>query len=147
MRITQDNVDPAGALKGNDGADVDQNNVAEEGDDVRADIEIISTGSGNDVINAEFPAANAVAADNTFNGGSNNDTIRGGVGEDRLNGQAGNDILYGGQGSDQMYGEAGADDFHALDTFWSDYIDGGFDADVDEVKNSDAFDEQVRIPN
>jgi Ca2+-binding RTX toxin-like protein len=143
-RITQDNVDPAGACRGNDGADVDQNNVAEECDDLRADNEQISTGSGNDLISANFGAANLLGADNVFRGNDNNDVLHGGVGEDSLHGGNGNDNLTGGTGYDELYGDTGADIFAAIDGFF-DYLDGGFDS-VTDTQTSDPFDEKVRFP-
>ena len=144
MRITQDNVDPdgAGPLKGNDGADADLNNVAEEGDDVRADVENLSTGSGNDLISAGFAAANALGLDNTFRGYLGNDVIHGGNGEDTLYGSTGDDNLTGGAGGDALYGESGADVLSALDGYF-DYLDGGSDNDT---QTSDAFDQKINFP-
>jgi Ca2+-binding RTX toxin-like protein len=146
--IRQDNVVQPAPSKGNDGADGDQNGVAEEGDDVRADVEDVYTGSGNDLISANFAAANTVGANNLFDAGSNNDTIHGGVGEDQLEGGAGNDSLTGGIGEDKLYGEAGADRLFGLDTFYWDYLDGGSEVDTASAPNgsADAFDEKVNIP-
>ena len=101
VRILLDNI-PVAGVKGNDGADVDQNGVAEEGDDVRADVEVIYTGSGNDLLNANLLAANNAGAENNLEGGLNNDRIEGGTGDDRLRGSVGNDELIGGNGEDLM---------------------------------------------
>jgi Ca2+-binding RTX toxin-like protein len=64
-----------------------------EGDDVKATIEVVLGGSGNDHLT----------------GGSGNDELHGGPGSDVLRGGAGNDTLIGGTGDDELYGEAGDD--------------------------------------
>ena len=94
-RIILDNAVGTGICagqKGNDGADVDQNGVAEECDDVKADNEEITTGSGDDRIDVNTAAANGVGLANSFYGGENNDTMLGGAGDDYLFGDTGADI-------------------------------------------------------
>jgi Ca2+-binding RTX toxin-like protein len=120
----------------NDGADADANGVAEERDNVRADIERLVSGSGNDVLLADTAAANTTALDNDFDGGGGNDTLRGGEGEDTLKGVSGNDTIDGGAGGDELNGGPGADALHARDG-WNDLVDGGADggdtAEVDAI--------------
>jgi Ca2+-binding RTX toxin-like protein len=149
-RISLDNsADPdgAGPLKGNDGADVDANGIAEEGDQVDATNENIFTGTGNDRIDANFAVPNSVGLANHFDGGLGNDVLLGGAGDDQLFGDAGNDDLTGHAGHDDMYGEGGADIFRSLDGYF-DYLHGGFDSGaIDTVPSSDAFDEKYVIPN
>jgi len=78
-----------------------------EGDNVKADIEIVKGGAGNDAISAG--AGNTAV---TLFGGAGNDTLAGGVGNDTLNGGDGNDTLIGGLGTDTLKGEAGDDTFN-----------------------------------
>src|SRR5688500_1982821 len=82
--------------------------------DVRANIEYVIGGSGNDVIVASQTYGYPV----TLRGGAGNDTLRGGAqgdsllgedGADSLDGNAGNDTLRGGFGADSMYGGTGDD--------------------------------------
>ena len=138
MRISLDNV-------ANDGADADISGTAEEVDNVKADVEEIRTGSGNDVINADTPAANAAGLDNDIDGGQGNDTIRGGTGEDTLYGWDGADTLVGGLGEDVMYGGAQKDTFTAADGYF-DRIDGGYGDGINDVGTFDAFDEKTYFP-
>lgn len=96
---------------------------ADEGDDVRPDVEILEGGSGNDVIT----------------GNAGNNTLLGGLGDDTLIGGAGDDVLMGQGGSDLLMGEGGNDVFLAVDGGTRDRINGGrgydfaesdFDVDV-----------------
>jgi Ca2+-binding RTX toxin-like protein len=112
--------------------------LAGETDNVRVDVENLYTGSGNDTIGSS-PATNA------FFPGAGNDIVSGGGGNDNLNTGPGDDTLTGGDGEDNMYGAAGADHFHSLDGS-TDFVDGGFDADVDVVTASDPFDQLSNIP-
>ena len=131
IKVTLDNV-------ANDGA-------ASEADNVRADVEDVVGGAGDDVLNANSTAANVVGAGNELSGGLGADTISAGAGEDVLSGGPGADTLTGGAGEDQLLGGTGADKFVALDTFW-DSLDGGSDSDTDVVTNADTFDDRMRIP-
>jgi Ca2+-binding RTX toxin-like protein len=70
--------------------------------DTLVDIENVSTGSGNDLINGS-------SADNVITAGAGNDTLYGLAGDDTLFGEDGNDQLYGGDGDDSLYGGAGTD--------------------------------------
>ena len=73
-----------------DGAN-DGDRAAGERDDVRADVEEVRGGSGNDVLTGD---ANA----NVLDGNGGNDTLLGMGGNDTLQGDAGNDVFDGGAG-------------------------------------------------
>jgi Ca2+-binding RTX toxin-like protein len=129
---------------------IDLDNVADdgiagEGDNVRADIEQINTGLGNDTINIATVAANALAADNTVTSGGGNDTVKTGGGEDVVYGGTGNDDITGGAGEDSAFGEDGADVFRMQDGFF-DHIDGGANDAVTDTGTFDAYDEKVNFP-
>jgi Ca2+-binding RTX toxin-like protein len=83
-----------------------------EGDDVKATIEVVLGGSGND----------------NLTGGSSSDELHGGPGSDVLRGGAGNDTLIGGPGNDELYGEAG-----------DDYIDEASGSDASYLASFSAF--------
>jgi Ca2+-binding RTX toxin-like protein len=119
--------------------------LAGEGDNVRADIERIDSGSGNDTINIATAAANAVAANNEVYGAGGNDIIKSGLGEDLVYGGLGNDDITGGAGEDFAYGEAGADVFRMLDGYF-DHIDGGASDGVNDTGTFDSYDEKVNFP-
>jgi Ca2+-binding RTX toxin-like protein len=68
---------------------------AGEKDNVKADVEIVLGGIGND----------------TIIGSANNDELHGGPGNDTISGGAGNDTLSGDSGNDTLNGEAGDDTF------------------------------------
>jgi Ca2+-binding RTX toxin-like protein len=107
----------------NDGA-------AGEGDNVRSDVENVTTGSGNDVVTGS-------AADNVLVSGDGDDTVNGGGGDD---------VIHGGFGIDRTFGQDGDDFFtsrsgnsEGTDPADADLIDGGggFDyAQEDLVDNS-----------
>jgi Ca2+-binding RTX toxin-like protein len=97
---------------------------APEGDTVRATVERITTGAGNDTIVGS-------GLENRLLGGDGEDDISGGSGPDHIDGGAGDDLLRGNQGGDTITG--GAD----LDTAsYSEYsapvavdLDGGLNFD------------------
>jgi Ca2+-binding RTX toxin-like protein len=68
-----------------------------------ADVEIVTGGSGNDVLRGHPTSGD------TLNGGPGNDTLSGLGGTDLLNGGPGDDILAGGAGNDALNGEDGTD--------------------------------------
>jgi Ca2+-binding RTX toxin-like protein len=72
-----------------------------EKDNVKGDVEIVISGSGNDTITGS-PAADII------HGGPGNDTISGGAGNDTITGDSGNDILNGEVGDDTFV-EGGVD--------------------------------------
>jgi Ca2+-binding RTX toxin-like protein len=75
---------------------------AGEGDNVKADVENVTTGSGADNIVGS-------AAANVLTGGVGDDTLAGGSGNDTLSGGAGGDVFDGGFGADVMSGGDGND--------------------------------------
>ena len=84
----------------NDGADPNANAITDECDDVFFTTENAITGSGNDILSADYLNNQS---DNEFTGGDGNDQLEGG---------AGNDVFHEGSaanGSDAMEGDAGAD--------------------------------------
>jgi len=114
---------------------VSLNNVADdgapgEGDNVKADVEDITTGSGDDVIVGS-------AAANEFSTGAGHDRIVGGDGSDWLNGGRGRDNLNGSPGIDSIYGEGGADTITSQDKH-PDQVDCG--SSVDSL-NRDGLDD------
>jgi Ca2+-binding RTX toxin-like protein len=79
-----------------------------ETDNIQADTEKITGGSGDD----------AITGDNgrdTLTGGNGDDSINGGGGNDTISGGGGNDILTGGGGKDILSGSTGNDTFHTSD--------------------------------
>ena len=118
---------------------------AGENDNIRADIERIDLGAGNDTINIATGAANTAAADNEVYGGGGNDTIKTGPGEDYVEGGLGNDTITGGEGEDRAFGLAGADRFLMMDGFF-DHVDGGAGDGVNDTGQFDSFDERLNFP-
>ena len=93
-----------------------------ENDDVRADIEIMQGGRGNDVI-----VGSGVA--NALDGFIGNDTIRGAGGPDDLTGNDDDDVLRGGAGDDELDGDDGAD--RLFGEAGDDLFDDGFGSGTD----------------
>ena len=94
-----------------------------KGDNVRADVENILGGPGNDVLYGS-PEANVL----TGNGG--NDHLIGQAGADILNGGDGNDSLFGLTGADVFSGGNGDDALDAYDGATTDRISCGAGRDV-----------------
>jgi Ca2+-binding RTX toxin-like protein len=84
---------------------------ATEGDNVFANVENLTGGSNNDVINGSGVNNTIVgnAGDDTINAGGGNDTAFGSGGDDTVNGNDGNDALFGGLGVDSVNGGLGDD--------------------------------------
>jgi Ca2+-binding RTX toxin-like protein len=76
---------------------------AEGGPLASADVEVVTGGSGNDVLRGH------PSSGDTLNGGAGNDTLSGLGGTDVLNGGTGDDILAGGAGNDALNGDDGSD--------------------------------------
>jgi Ca2+-binding RTX toxin-like protein len=76
---------------------VDPSTLVAELDNVRADIENVIGGGGDDQITGN-------AANNILSGGGGDDMLFGGHGRDVLNGNWGNDRLIGGRGADLLIG-------------------------------------------
>lgn len=82
-----------------------------EGDDVRADVERVWGGPGDDVLSTSVTGAvqlRGLSGHDQLTGGSNTDLLEGGGGNDRLRGRIGRDALKCGAGSDG-YDVLGAD--------------------------------------
>jgi Ca2+-binding RTX toxin-like protein len=88
----------------------DGDDAAVEKDNVKPDVEIVISGSGDDIVT----------------GSPNADTLHGGPGDDVINGGAGNDTLTGDSGNDTLNGEAGNDTF----------AEGGVDAEYTTTENA-----------
>lgn len=84
--------------------DVADDGQAGEGDNIRADVEEIIGGAGNDVLTGNAGA-------NRLVGRGGQDTLQGLAGNDRLIGGDGNDLLVGSDGDDDLDGQAGTDSF------------------------------------
>ncbi|HTQ04387.1 MAG TPA: calcium-binding protein [Polyangiaceae bacterium] len=80
-----------------------------EKDNIKADVEIVIGGSGND----------------TITGSANADIIHGGPGDDVINAGGGNDTITGDSGNDTLNGEAGDDTF----------VEGGVDPEYTVAEN------------
>ncbi len=119
--------------------------VAGEGDNIRADIDRIDSGTGNDTINIALGASITAANDNEVYGAGGNDTIKTGPGEDYVEGGLGNDTITGGEGEDRAFGAAGADRFLMADGFF-DHVDGGAGDGVNDTGTFDTIDERLNFP-
>jgi Ca2+-binding RTX toxin-like protein len=92
---------------------VDTDGVADDGeagenDNVQADVERITGGTGDDEITGD-------TGGDTLLGGGGADLLTGGGGNDTLSGNAGNDELVGGAGKDTLFGSTGNDLLKARD--------------------------------
>ncbi len=101
---------------------------------VGVDVDVINTGSANDIIDAGAGAdvVNAGGGNDTVYGGSGNDQIDGGSGNDLLFGGSGNDTVDGGSGNDIIYGDGyeTAAAFAASTAVGDDKIEGGSGNDI-----------------
>ncbi|MBC8106790.1 MAG: hypothetical protein H7Z14_09395 [Anaerolineae bacterium] len=109
---------------------------ANERDNIRADVEGIASGSGNDMI-VGWKFADVIlggAGDDSIRGDDGPDTINGDDGDDVIEGNGNNDRLSGGNGDDYLdagdgrnllYGNAGDDRFDASNGNTDDALDGG----------------------
>ncbi len=121
---TGDTVDysaAVGAVAVTIGAGADDGELG-EADDVKATVENVTGGPGNDSItgsSANNRLSGGVDPDPTANDGdTGDDTLIGGAGDDTLNGFDGDDDLFGEDGADTLNGGLGAD-----------VLDGGLGAD------------------
>ncbi len=83
----------------NDGADANNNGVAEEGDNIREDVENVAGGGGPDFILGDGDR-------NFLSGNAGNDRIDGAGGDDLLEGNNGDDRFLAGPGADSMTGDS-----------------------------------------
>ncbi len=106
----------------NDGADTTPGGAAEEGDNIRSDVEdVTGASSGPNEITGN-------ALDNILTGGGVVDTIYGVAGEDNLIGDNGPDLLYGGTENDWL--QAGSGNDRLLGQADDDILSGSFDDDT-----------------
>lgn len=108
-----DHVDYSGRR---DDVDVNLDDGANDGerdekDDVRRDVESVTTGSGDDWINgSDKPETlSGGSGDDELYGKDGDDTLTGGAGDDKLYGSGGNDVARGGAGDDRVNGDDGDD--------------------------------------
>ena len=116
--------------------------AAGEGDDVGADIENVTTGSGEDVLVGN-DAANVLDGgfgSDVIRGGGSPDTVISGGGDGQLFGEDGDDQLIGSAGSERFDGGAGLDRF-VVDPVSCDAFGCGFGND--EVYARDGVAEQI----
>ena len=130
------------------GQNVDLNGVADDGlpgerNNIKPDVEEVTTGDGDDIIILSG-AANRVEA----NGG--HDTVKGLGGRDEVIGGSGDDLLLGGEGNDELAGDADQDTVHGNGD--EDEIRGGSgtdrlygDADDDRFEQSSGPDGADKI--
>jgi len=96
-------------------------------DDVRADVEAIFGGRGNDYLQ----------------GGPFNEGLFGGEGNDTIWAGAGNDVLDGGAGHDMLFGQDGNDSLFARDGE-KDSLDGGAGSDTGERDNTSTLKDSLK---
>jgi Ca2+-binding RTX toxin-like protein len=105
---------------------------ASEADNVKADVENLTTGTGDDNVTGNT-LDNVLILGNGTNialGGAGNDTLTGGTGIDTLSGDAGNDALTGAAGADVLNGGDGNDTFsEGAATNGGDTFNGGAGVD------------------
>ncbi len=105
-----------------------------------AEIELITTGSGDDTVNG------GVGNDNVSTG-AGFDTISGGAGNDTFDAGIGNDTLDGGTGNDTLIGGDGDDSFMMTNGFGDDIITGGEGGEVadGDVINGATLTEDITV--
>ena len=96
------------------------------------DLEMISAGNGDDLIDLTSENFSLASIDMTLNGDAGNDILWAAQGDDTLNGGTGNDILNGSSGDDTLTGGSGADIFEFTATSGNDTITD-FNKDEDEL--------------
>ena len=101
-------------------------------DNVRADIENVNFGEGNDTVagSADSNIIQTGAGDDTVDAGDGNDTVNTGTGTDALAAGGGDDNVAGGAGGDVVGGGAG-----------DDFVDG--DDGTDQISGNDGTDTLV----
>jgi Ca2+-binding RTX toxin-like protein len=90
-----------------DGLPNDGSGSLAEKDNVRTDVENVTTGDTRDFI--EMAPGDSNASANTVSTGGGDDRVRTGAGDDTVNSGAGNDYVDGGAGDDTIDGGTGAD--------------------------------------
>ncbi len=119
----------------NDGGDLGGDGVAEEGDNVRSDIENVQTGSGKDQVDARFASARLLV--HSFDGNTGDDSLYGGDLDDALYGDAGIDTLEGGGEDDYLDAGTGVDSLEGGDG--EDTLYPGTDNDTADAGDGDDY--------
>jgi len=99
-----------------------------------ANIENITSGLGDDIVDLTSPNYSLVGQDITVDGGSGNDTLWGSDANETLKGGVGDDELFGGAGTNTLTGGAGADEFQFTKTSTNDTIKDFSLSDGDTLK-------------
>ena len=87
-----------------------------------ANIENITSGLGDDIVDLTSPDYSLAGQNITVDGGSGNDTLWGSDANETLKGGVGDDELFGGAGTNVLTGGAGADEFQFTKTSTNDTI-------------------------
>ena len=111
----------------NDGSALDENTRSNQSDEIKADIEDLIGGDGNDVLKGD-------GSKNVLVGGPGDDLLQGHGGDDDLSGENGNDSLEGGEGADAMDG--GGNDDLMFGGFGNDSYDGGDGTDTADFSDA-----------
>ncbi|MDA8817602.1 hypothetical protein N9N27_02245, partial [Planktomarina sp.] len=99
-----------------------------------ANIENITSGLGNDIVDLTSPDYSLAGQNITVDGGSGNDTLWGSDANETLLGGVGDDELFGGAGTNILTGGAGADEFQFTKTSTNDTIKDFSLSDGDTLK-------------
>ncbi|MDA9005986.1 hypothetical protein N9J36_00035 [Litoricola sp.] len=94
------------------------------------DLEMISAGNGDDLIDLTSENFSLASIDMTLNGEAGNDILWAAQGDDTLNGGTGDDVLNGSSGDDTLTGGSGSDTFEFTATSGHDRIK---DFEVEDV--------------
>ena len=86
------------------------------------DLEMISAGDGDDLIDLTSENFSLASIDMTLNGEAGDDILWAAQGDDTLNGGTGDDVLNGSSGNDTLTGSSGADIFEFTATSGNDTI-------------------------
>ena len=99
-----------------------------------ANIENITSGAGDDIVDLTSPDYSLAGQNITVDGGSGNDTLWGSDANETLLGGDGDDELFGGAGTNVLTGGAGADEFQFTKTSTNDTVKDFSPSDGDTLK-------------
>lgn len=99
-----------------------------------ANIENITSGAGDDIVDLTSPDYSLAGQNITVDGGSGNDTLWGSDANETLKGGEGDDELFGGAGTNALTGGAGADEFQFTKTSTNDTVKDFSLSDSDTLK-------------
>ena len=99
-----------------------------------ANIENITSGAGDDIVDLTSPDYSLAGQSITVDGGSGNDTLWGSDANETLLGGDGNDELFGGAGTNVLTGGAGADEFQFTKSSTNDTVKDFSPSDGDTLK-------------